>query len=55
MKKAFSTTKQDELVGKKEFAAIVLNLRYKTFIVNITSIDSSSNDQKGDVYLFCRI
>lgn len=35
------TTRQVELVRKKEFAAVALNLNNNIFIVHVTSIDSS--------------
>lgn len=33
--KAFSTIRHIELVKKKEFVAVILDLRYKTFVVHI--------------------
>lgn len=49
-KKALSTTKGIKLVEKKEFAAVVLNSEYKTFIVHIASLENSDLS----VYLSCR-
>ena len=38
--KAFSTTRQVELVGKKEFAAMTFDLEHETFVVYIVSPSS---------------
>ena len=52
--KAPSAIKQLELVVKKEFVAITFDLGYKTFVIHVAFLESPSNDQKGDIYLFCR-
>ena len=41
-KKAFPTTRHVKLVGKKEFAAAVLDPKYKTYIVYIGSVSSNA-------------
>ena len=44
-------------MGKKKFVAAVLNLKYETFIVHITSLLAvffSSIMLNADVYPFCR-
>ena len=58
-KEAFPTTKHIELVRKKEFVAAALDLEYKTFIVYITSFNSSitslnSNPLNADIYTSCK-
>ena len=40
--KAFSTTRHVELVGKKEFAAAVLDLEYETYVVYVVSVSSNT-------------
>ena len=40
-KEAFLTIKHVELVGKKEFAATVLDQKYETYIVHVTSLSSA--------------
>ena len=40
-KEVFPTTKYIELVGKKEFAAATLDPKYKTYIIHVTSINST--------------
>lgn len=47
--KAFLTTKQFELAGKKEFTAIALDLDNETFVVYIAFLTST------DVHPFCRV
>ena len=47
---ALSTTEHIELVGKKEFAAIILDLEYKTFVIHLKSFSSTLLD----IYLFRR-
>ena len=37
-KKAFSTTKRIELIGKKEFVAAALDLEHKTFVIHVASL-----------------
>ena len=54
IKKALPTTKQVKLIRKKEFAALVLDPGYETFIVYVASLKSPSNTQEGDVYPFCK-
>ena len=49
---ALPTTKQVELVGKKEFAATALNPGHKTFVVHIAFLESPS--QEDDAHPFCR-
>ncbi len=39
------TTRQVELIGKKEFAAIVLDPEYKTFIVHRAALSIDSGDE----------
>ena len=41
-KEAFPTTKRVKLVGKKKFAAAVLDLESKTFVVHIASLSSTA-------------
>ena len=52
IKEALFTTKQVELIGKKMFVAAALDLRHKTFIVHVASLENSS--QEGDVHPSCR-
>ena len=52
IEKALPTTKQIELVRKKEFAAAAFNLRHETFIVHVAILESFS--QKNNNHLFCR-
>ena len=53
-KKALPTTRRVELVGKKEFAAIALDLESETFVVYVASLSSdaspSSSPLKLNVY-----
>lgn len=42
-----STTRRIELVGKKEFTAIVLNQKYKTFVVYVASSSSTPLTNKN--------
>ena len=53
-KKIFPTTKRIKLVGKKEFAAIVLDLEHKTYVIHIGSVifiaSPSSSLLKLNVY-----
>ena len=55
-KKALSTTKHVELVGKKEFAAITLDQEHKTYVVHVRSVSSfaSSRFSLLNMHLFCR-
>ena len=57
-KKALLTTRRINLVGKKEFAATVLDLEYETYIVYVGSSSSnalpSSFLLKFNVYPFCK-
>ena len=53
IEKALLTTKQVELVEKKEFAAVALDPGCKIFVVYVTSFKSLSNNQKSNVHLFC--
>ena len=48
IEEAFPTTKQVELVGKKEFAAAFLDPGHETFVVHVASLESPS--QEGDVH-----
>ena len=52
IEEALLTTKQVELVGKKEFAAAALNPGHETFVVYVASIESLS--QEDDVHPSCR-
>ena len=54
IEEAFPTTKQVELVGKKEFAAAFLDPGHETFVVHVASLESPSSTQEGDVHLFYR-
>ena len=57
IKKAFPTTKCVEIVGKKEFAAIVLNLEYEIFVVYVASLLAaflSSNLLNTNIHPFRR-
>ena len=42
IEEALSTTKQVELVRKKEFAAVAFDLRYETFVVYVTFLKNPS-------------
>ena len=53
IEKALSTTKQVELVEKKEFAASALDPRHETFVIHVAFLESSSQD--GDVYSSCKV
>lgn len=44
------TTKHIELVGKKEFIAVVFDLEYETFLVYVASLSSFDLD----IYLSCK-
>ena len=50
IEEALPTTKQVELVGKKEFAAVALDPGHETFVVHVAFLESPSNTQKGDVH-----
>ena len=52
IEEAVPTTKQVELVEKKEFAAASLDPGYEIFVVHIASLESLSSTQKGDVHPF---
>ena len=52
IEEALPTTKQVELVGKKEFAAAALDPEHETFVIHVAFLETSS--QEGDVYLSCR-
>ena len=39
------TTRQVELIGKKEFAATVLDLKYKTFVIHIAALSINPGDK----------
>ena len=58
IKEAFPTPRHVELVDKKEFAAVALDLESETFIVHVTSLSSdalsSSSPLNFDVHPFCR-
>ena len=41
----FSTTSKVELIGKKEFVAAVLDLKYKAFIVHIAAFSIDLSDE----------
>ena len=43
---AFATTRRVKLVEKKEFAATALNPEHKTFIVYVTSLNSTPLDAR---------
>ena len=51
IKEVLPTTKRVKLVEKKEFTAAALDPEYKTFVIYVTSLESPSNTQKGDVHL----
>ena len=40
-KEVLLTTRRVELVGKKEFVAVVLDLKYETYVVHIASLSST--------------
>ena len=44
IKKALSTTKRVELVGKKEFAAATLDPEHETYVVHVASLSSTLLD-----------
>ena len=48
------TTRHVELVGKKEFAATALDLKYETYVVHLASLSSAPLVASLDVYLFQR-
>ena len=50
IEKALHTIKQAKLVGKKDFAAVVLDQGYETFVVYVASFESFNNNQKSDVH-----
>ena len=52
-KKAFPTIRRVKLVGKKEFAAAAVDLKYEIFVVHITSLNSTPL-VAFNVYLFWR-
>ena len=54
IEKALLTTKQVELVEKKEFAAAALDPGYETFVIHVVFLKSPSNTQESDVHPFCR-
>ena len=54
MEKALSNIKRVTLVGKKEFATAAFDLRHETFVVHVSFLESSNNNQEGNVHLFCR-
>ena len=49
IEKVLPTTKWVELVGKKEFAAAVLDPKHETFVVHVAFLESLC--QKDDVHL----
>ena len=55
-KKAFSTTRRVELVGKKEFTAVALNLEYEIYVIYVESVSSNALPSSSlfDVYPFWR-
>ena len=53
IEKDFSTIKQIELVEKKVFAAIAIDLKHKNFVVHIAFLKSLN--QEDDIYPFCKI
>ena len=56
-KKAFLTNRHIELVEKKEFAAVVLDAKYKTFIIYVASLFATSLSStllNTNIYPFCR-
>ena len=52
IKEAFLTTKQVELVGKKEFASAVHDLGHESFVVHIAFLESLS--QESDIHPSCK-
>ena len=50
IKEALPTTKQVELVGKKEFTAAAFDLVHETFVVHVVFLKSCSSTQEGDVH-----
>ena len=54
--KALPTTRCIELVGKKEFAAVALDLEHETYVVQVGSISSDASPSSSllDVHLFQR-
>ena len=58
IKKAFSTTKRIEVVGKKKFAAAALDPKYETYVVHVGLVSSvilpSSFPLELDVYTSCK-
>ena len=52
--KAFPTTRRVEFVGKKEFAATVLDPEHKTYVVHVGSVssDASSSSSLFNVHPF---
>ena len=55
IEEALPTTKQVELVGKKEFAAVALDPGHETFVVYVAFLESPSSTQEGDIYFSCRV
>lgn len=49
--KALSTTKQVDIIGKKEFAVAVFDSKDETFIIHIASLTIANTDK---VHLFCK-
>ena len=41
----FSTTRRVELIKKKEFTAVVLDLEYETFVVHITALNVNPSNE----------
>ena len=56
-KKALLTIRRVELVGKKKFAAVTLDLKYKTYVVHVNSVsfDTLRNSSLFDVDFFRRL
>ena len=54
IKEALLTTKQVELIGKKEFAAVALDPGHETFVVYVAFLESPSSTQEGDIHPFLR-
>ena len=55
IEKVLPTTKQVKLIGKKKFAATILDPRYETFVVYIASLESPSNNQERNIHLFRKV